>query len=67
MANTRNMTSDDPRGGSAGVPDSQIVALRLQFALQLYDKFLERHGEDHEQTRIVSDYISALEKPRVAV
>lgn len=43
------------------MPDNQIAALKLQFARQLYDKCLERHGKHHEQTRIMSRYISALE------
>ena len=36
--------------------------LRLQFARQLYDMCLERHGEDHEETRLVLKYISGLER-----
>jgi hypothetical protein len=35
--------------------------VRLQFARQLYDKCLERHGEDHEETRLVLKHISRLE------
>ncbi len=44
------------------MPDKQTAALKLQFAYQLYDRCLERHGKNHEQTRIVMHYISALEK-----
>jgi hypothetical protein len=43
------------------MPYNQTAALRLQFARQLYDRCLERHGRDHEQTRLVLDYISVLE------
>ena len=43
------------------MPDKKIAALKLQFAYQLYDRCLERHGKNHEQTRIVLHYISALE------
>lgn len=43
------------------MPDKQIAALKLQFARQLYDKCLEQHGKNHEQTRIVLHYISTLE------
>ena len=46
---------------STMMPDHQIAALQLQFARQLYDRCLERHGRDHEQTRLVLDYISVLE------
>ena len=35
--------------------------LRVEFARQLYDKCLERDGEDHEQTRIAREYVSDLE------
>ena len=34
---------------------------KLQFARQLYDMCLERHGEDHEETRLVLKHISRLE------
>jgi hypothetical protein len=43
------------------MPDKQIAALKLQFARQLYERTLERHGKNHEQTRIVLHYISTLE------
>jgi hypothetical protein len=33
----------------------------IQFARQLYDMCLERHGRDHEQTRIAREYLSCLE------
>ena len=49
---------------STTMPDNQIAALELQFARQLYDRCLERHGENNEQTRIVLRYISALENPK---
>jgi hypothetical protein len=35
--------------------------VRLQFARQLYDMCLERHGEDHEETRLVLKHIANLE------
>jgi hypothetical protein len=35
--------------------------LRLQFARQLYERCLEERGEDHEETLLVSRYISDLE------
>jgi hypothetical protein len=35
--------------------------VRLQFARQLYDMCLERHGEDHEETRLVLKHMSKLE------
>jgi hypothetical protein len=44
---------------------SQIIAVhedpRLQFACQLYAKCLERHGEEHEETRLVQELIARLE------
>lgn len=61
MENMQSMTLGRARNASPPVPDNQIAALRLQFARQLYDRCLERHGENHEQTRLVLDYISALE------
>jgi hypothetical protein len=33
----------------------------LRFIRQLYETCLERYGEDHEQTRLLSKYISYLE------
>jgi hypothetical protein len=41
--------------------NDQSAPLKLQFARQLYDRCLERHGEDHEQTRLVLSFIAALE------
>jgi hypothetical protein len=35
---------------------------RLQFARQLFDMCLDRHGEDHEETRLVLKHISELER-----
>ena len=32
----------------------------LQFARQLYEESLARHGEDHNETRLLSEYISIL-------
>jgi hypothetical protein len=46
---------------STMMPDNQIATLKLEFARQLYDRSLERHGQDHEHTRLLLDYISALE------
>jgi hypothetical protein len=42
-----------------GIEDKEDV--RLQFARQLYERCLEQRGEDHEETRLVSRYISDLE------
>ena len=65
MANPRSMTCDSATPEALPeLPDTQVITLQLQLARQLYDKCLERHGENHEQTRLVSSYISALEKPR---
>jgi hypothetical protein len=61
MANTHSTILGSSRKASPGVPDNQIAALKLQFARQLYDRSLERHGQDHEHTRLLLDYISALE------
>jgi|HubBroStandDraft_4_1064222.scaffolds.fasta_scaffold4626455_1 hypothetical protein len=36
--------------------------LILQFARQLYDACLGRHGEDHEQTHLALGYMHRLEK-----
>jgi hypothetical protein len=33
----------------------------LQFAHQLYDRCRERHGDEHEYTKIVREYIRDLE------
>jgi hypothetical protein len=41
--------------------DKQSPALELEFARQLRETCLERHGRDHEQTRLVLGYTSALE------
>lgn len=38
-----------------------VEGLNLQFIRQLYETCLERYGEDHEQTRLLSKYISYLE------
>jgi hypothetical protein len=38
-----------------------VEDLKLQFARQLYESALERHGEDHEQTRLLCKYIAYLE------
>ena len=43
------------------MPDDDIADLELQFARQLYARCLELHGEDHEQTRLVLNYVLALE------
>jgi hypothetical protein len=47
----------------------QIAAeedVELQFARQLYQSCLERHGEDHEQTRLMRQYVASFEKVRLA-
>jgi hypothetical protein len=35
--------------------------LKLQFARQLYEACRERHGEDHEQTRLFLRYLHSFE------
>jgi hypothetical protein len=40
---------------------SADLDLHLEFALQIYDHFLERHGKNHEQTRIVYNYVRSIE------
>jgi hypothetical protein len=35
--------------------------LKLQFARQLYEACRERHGEDHEQTRLFLRYMQSFE------
>jgi hypothetical protein len=35
---------------------------RLLFARQLYDRCLERHGPEHEETRLVAQYMWDLER-----
>lgn len=45
----------------------QIAAVEdvsLQFARQLYEDCLQRHGADHQQTQLLSDYLSSFEKSR---
>lgn len=34
---------------------------RLLFARQLYERCLERHGPDHDETRLVAQYMADLE------
>jgi hypothetical protein len=41
----------------AGVED-----VKLEFARQLYYDCLERHGADHQETRLLSEYLSGFEK-----
>jgi hypothetical protein len=43
----------------AGIED-----VTLQFARQLYEDCLKRHGADHQQTQLLSDYLSSFEKSR---
>jgi hypothetical protein len=47
------------------MPANQIVLIdeyaRLQFARQLYEKCLDRHGEQHEETRLVQQLVARLE------
>jgi|HubBroStandDraft_5_1064220.scaffolds.fasta_scaffold662849_2 hypothetical protein len=50
-----------PRSVYKLMPEDKTDSLDLQFARQLYERFLERYGEDHEQTRLVLGHISALE------
>jgi hypothetical protein len=38
----------------------------LQFIRQLYEDCVERYGEDHEETRLVLQYVARLEKARLA-
>jgi hypothetical protein len=35
--------------------------LKLQFARQLYEACRERHGEDHDQTRLFLSYLHSFE------
>jgi hypothetical protein len=35
----------------------------LQFVRQLYDSCVERHGEAHEQTRLLLRYLAGFESP----
>jgi hypothetical protein len=65
MANTHGIVLSSAQKPLSGVPDNPTPGLQLQFARQLYDRCRERHGEDHEQTRLIQDYLSALQKPRL--
>lgn len=38
--------------------------LRLQFARQLYDECLKTHGEDHQETRLLQEYLSNQDRRR---
>ena len=42
-------------------PSAEVDDLNLEFARQLYERCVERYGEDHEQTRLSARYISDLE------
>jgi hypothetical protein len=39
-----------------------IDDVNLQFARQLYEGCLERYGEDHQQTRLMLQYVASFEK-----
>jgi hypothetical protein len=62
MAVKHSMIWRKARKVSPGSPDKRVADVELQFIRQLYDSCLARHGADHEQTRLVSDHISALER-----
>lgn len=38
-----------------------VEDVKLQFARQLYQTCLELHGADHQQTRLLREYIAELE------
>lgn len=40
---------------------AEVEDVKLQFARQLYDECLERHGEDHQETRLLWEYIFNFE------
>lgn len=49
-------------GAQYDMPD-EVAAFEspeLQFARQLYEDSLARHGEDHNETRLLSDYLSTF-------
>ncbi len=39
-----------------------VEDVKLQFARQLYQDCLERHGAEHEQTRKLRSYVADLER-----
>jgi hypothetical protein len=43
---------------------ASVEDVSLQFARQLYEDCLQRHGADHQQTQLLSDYLSSFEKSR---
>ena len=47
-------------------PSTANEDLKLQFARQLYEGCLERHGEDHEQTRLILQYVATFKRHRLA-
>jgi len=49
-----------------GMPEeiAGLEDVKLQFARQLYDDCLERHGEDHQETLLLFDYLSSFDNPR---
>jgi len=42
-------------------PSAAANDLNLEFARQVYDRCVERYGEDHVQTRLSARYVSQLE------
>lgn len=46
---------------STTMQDARITAVEVQFARQLYDSCRERYGEDNPQTRLVLNYLAALD------
>ncbi|HUA85257.1 MAG TPA: hypothetical protein VMB85_15445 [Bryobacteraceae bacterium] len=52
----------DPGTALNEMNDCIVENVKLQFARQLYETSLERHGPDHEQTRSLREYIAELEK-----
>jgi hypothetical protein len=42
--------------------NTPVENIKLRFARQLYETTLERHGADHEQTHLLREYVSELER-----
>lgn len=43
------------------MPAERSESPELQFARQLHDRCVERHGPDHQQTRLAWDHLAAVE------
>lgn len=48
------------------IPKDLERELKIQFASQLYQRTLKQHGEDHEQTRLLREYLAAFERRKLA-